>query len=139
VVNAADWVPETPYSIQSVNELNPTNPLIHTKNIIGNQKWIVRVAIKKVYNQTTNTTQKAQKKFQKYLGTGIFKQIRKTLPQFKEPKYAPGINYTRAGIPIILMPDEDYHQKFPESEKNYFVHHSFNAYYTLLKKYYLTP
>jgi lipase (class 3) len=139
VVNTADWVPETPYSIQSVNELNPTNPLLHTKDIIGNQKWVVRVAVKKVYNQTTNSTEKAQKKFRKYLGTGIYKQIKKSLPQFKEPKYVTGVNYTRAGIPIILMPDEDYRRKFPESDKNYFVHHGFNAYYDLLKKNYLTP
>jgi hypothetical protein len=133
VVNAADWVPETPYSIQSVNELNPTNPLIHTKEAVAKQKWVVRVAVRKIYNQTTRTTQKAQKKFQKYLGTAIYKQIKKTLPQFKEPQYAKGLNYTPAGIRIVLMPDKDYRNKFPESDKNYFVHHSFNAYYALLK------
>ncbi|HKC36170.1 MAG TPA: hypothetical protein VKB95_08910 [Chitinophagaceae bacterium] len=136
IVNAADWVPETPYSIQSVNELNPTNPLIHLKEIVAKQKWIVRIAVKKVYNKTNNSIEKAQRKFQKYLGTAVYKQIRKTLTQFKEPKYGNGNNYMRAGIPIVLMPDDDYRREFPESNQNYFVHHSFNAYYTLLKKYY---
>ena len=136
IVNAADWVPETPFSIQTENDFNPTNPFTHLNDIIKNQKWTVRVAIKKIYKKLDKPTAKAQKKFQKCLGTTIYKQVRKTLPQFKEPVYSNGNNYMRAGVPVILMPDEEYKQKFPESNSNYFIHHGFAPYYMLVKKYY---
>jgi len=136
VVNAADWVPETPSSIQTENDFNPTNPFILVPDIVKKQKWIVRVAVKKIYKKMNKPTQKAQKKFQKYLGRSVYKQVRKTLPQLKEPEYAKGNNYIRAGVPVILMPDEEYRKKFPESNEKYFIHHSFDAYYMLIKKYY---
>ena len=63
-------------------------------------------------------------------------QVCKILPQLVEPGYATGNNYMRAGIPIILMPDEDYRSKYPESNTNYFVHHMYVAYAYLLKKWY---
>jgi hypothetical protein len=137
IVNAADWVPETPYSIQTIQDFNPTNPLIHAKEVIKKQKLIVRFAGIVVYNKLEKKPRKAQKKFEKYLGNVIYKKaIRKLLPQLKEPVYSHGNNYMRAGTPIILMTDEDYFQKFPESNERFFVHHLYNPYYYLLKKWY---
>ena len=73
----------------------------------------------------------------KYLGKAVYKRgVKKILPQLKEPAYTSGNNYMRAGIPIILMPDEAYREKFPESKEKAFIHHSFAAYYFLASKYY---
>ncbi len=36
VVNAADWVPETPFSVQTVSDFNTTNPFVNAKK--GNQQ-----------------------------------------------------------------------------------------------------
>ena len=71
------------------------------------------------------------------LGNLVYKKgVKKVLTQLKEPDYAMGNNYMRAGSPVILMPDKEYMEKFPESDKSYFVHHLFAPYYFLLKKIY---
>lgn len=137
VVNTADWVPETPFSIQTINDFNPTNPLIHTKDILKKQKLAMRFAGSMMYTKLEKKPRKAQKKFEKYLGKTVYKKsIRKILPQFREPAYVHSNNYMRAGTPVILLTDEEYYNRFPESEKNFFVHHLFGAYSFLLKKWY---
>jgi len=136
VVNTADWVPETPFSIQTINDFNPTNPFSQIKQIIKKERFIVRLAVKKVYRKLNKSTEKAQKKFEKALGKPIYKQVKKILPQLREPAYAKGNNYMRTGSPIILLPDEDYRKQFPESDTNFFTHHSFKPYYMLVRKYY---
>src|SRR6266487_627842 len=132
IVNTADWVPETPFSIQTINDFNPTNPFIHVKEIIKKEKFIVRLAVKKVYKKLDKSTDKAQKKFEKSLGTVIYKQVKRFLPQLKERVYTKGNNNMRTGSPIILMPDEGYRTEFPESNTNFFTHHLFKPYYTLV-------
>jgi hypothetical protein len=42
----------------------------------------------------------------------------------------------RAGSPIVLLPDEEYHKKFIEKSGVYFTHHLFEPYIFLMKKYY---
>jgi hypothetical protein len=137
VVNAADWVPETPFSVQTLTDFNPTNPFKHTKGVLKKQKLLVRIAGNMMYNKTDRKTRKAQKKFQKYLGHYVYKIVHKSLPQLKEPKYANGNNYMRAGVPVVLMPDEKYWKQFPQNSDRVFIHHGFEAYYKLLKEYYL--
>lgn len=137
VVNAADWVPESPFSIQTIQGFNPTNPLRHAKEILKKQKFLVRFVGNMVYGKLERKPRKAQRKFEKYLGKKVYKlAIRKALPQLKEPQYVHDNNFMRAGTPIILMPDEYYRSKFPESDTNNFVHHMFQPYYYLLNKYY---
>jgi predicted lipase len=135
VVNAADWVPETPFTIQSLNDLNPANPFAHVKKILKKQKFFARLALGIVYNKLDRKSRKAQKKFERYLGSKVYRQVKKILPQFKEPEYVPVANYMRAGTPIVLMPDEDYFKHYNDNSQ-IFIHHSFSAYYFLVKKYY---
>jgi len=136
IVNMADWVPETPFSIQTINEFNKTNPFAEIKTTLKKQKFITRLALKTAYNKMNNSTRKAQKKFEKYLGKQVYKQVKKFLPQLKEPTYANGNNYMRAGTAIVLKPDEEYYQRFPDNNQTVFIHHMFAAYYMLVKKYY---
>ena len=137
VVNAADWVPETPFSIQTLDDFNPTNPLVHTKDALKKQKLLIRVAGGLIYNKLARAPRKAQRKFTRYVGTLLYKKgVRKVLTQLKEPSYASGNNYMRAGIPIILQPDEEYRSQFPESDRQFFIHHQFKPYYFLLRKWY---
>ena len=58
------------------------------------------------------------------------------MPQLKQPTYSKGMNYMRAGTPVILMPDESYYQLFPDKKETLFIHHMFQPYYYLLKKWY---
>jgi hypothetical protein len=81
-------------------------------------------------------SRRSQKRFRKYLGKGVYSQVKKFLPQLKEPVYAPGSNYMRAGVPIVLMPDEAYNKQFVFDGKNVFIHHMPLPYYKLALKWY---
>ncbi|MFI5196518.1 MAG: lipase family protein [Chitinophagales bacterium] len=136
VVNAADWVPETPASIQTVRDVNPTNPFSHAKAALRKQKFFVRLYTTHAYNQMTRSADKAQRKYEKYLGKAICKQVKKYLPEYEQPAYTRSCNYTRAGNPIILQPDSAYYHIYPANDTNIFAHHLFDPYYYLVKKIY---
>jgi lipase (class 3) len=136
VVNAADWVPETPFSIQRLTDFNEVNPFIHVDGILKKQKLLIRLYAKSKYNKMNRTTRRAQENFEKNLGGFVYKLVKKSLPQLKEPVYAAGNNYQRAGIPVILQPDADYYLMFPNKTNNVFQHHMYEPYYVLAKKYY---
>lgn len=139
VVNAADWVPETPFSDQTMADLNLPNPLVNAKDYLKKQKFFVRLAGNMVYNKLERKPRKAQRKLEKYLGCKMYRlAVRKVLPQLKEPEYVHSSNYMRAGVPIVLMPDEEYNRLYPYSKEKTFMHHTFQAYYYLLKKIYFT-
>ncbi|RYG44475.1 MAG: lipase family protein [Chitinophagaceae bacterium] len=139
IVNAADWVPETPFSIQTLADFHLPNPLINAKDYLRKQKFFVRLAGGMVYNKMERKPRKAQRKMEKYLGHKMYTMaVKKVLPQLKEPKYVHSSNYMRAGIPIILMPDEEYNRLYPYDKDKVFMHHMFQPYYFLLKKIYFT-
>lgn len=136
IVNSADWVPETPLSLQTVRDFNPVNPFVNIKSGLKKQKFFVRLYGNLVYNKLTNTTNRSVRRFRKYLGGTVYKLSSKHLPQLQQPGYVYSNNYMTAGTPIILMADEAYHKKFPFDGQNIFVHHYPGAYLYLLKKYY---
>lgn len=140
IVNMADWVPETPYTVQRMEDMHEVNPLIHTKDMLKKQNTFVRLVGNYAYGRFEAKPRKLQKKYTKFFGNTLYKySIKKTLEQYQKPGYYPSSNYVRAGVPITLVPDEGYYKlfKFDETKKDYFIHHHFNAYYYLLKKYYL--
>lgn len=137
IVNRLDWVPETPYSIQRIQDMNALNPLINTKKLLKKQPFFIRLVGGIFYGKVNRKPRKAQQVYTRYLGKVLYKRaIKKALPGFKEPGYVSSVNYMRAGNPIVLMPDEEYRQHFKEDGKDYFVHHQFAPYYFLIKKQY---
>lgn len=136
IVNAADWVPETPGTVQTFGDLNPGNPLSDAEILLGKQKWPVSWILKKVYRKMRNAPEKTLKVYEKNFGHRIYGQLKKSLPGFKEPEYVKGSNYMRAGIPVLLLPDAGYHEKFPPEQGKYFTHHLFEPYRYLINKYY---
>ncbi len=134
VVNAWDWVPESPFSIQTLRDFNPANPIVNIKSILKKQKFLLRLAGNMIYSKLERKPRKAQRKLEKYLGHKLFKlSVSKTLPQLKEPDYFRSSNYMRAGTPVILMPDEQYRLKFPGDGKDKaFIHHLYPSYAYLL-------
>ncbi len=132
VVNAADWVPETPVSIQTLNDFNETNLFKNAKDEIKKLKFPKNIILKGVYNKLDKPVKKAQKKYEKYLGVMTSKYIKKRLPDFTPPEYFKSNNYVRTGTTVVLYPDKDYYKKFPKSSSDISVHHNFNAYLYLL-------
>lgn len=139
IVNSADWVPEMPFSIQTIADMNHPNPVANAKTYLKKKKFMVRMAGNHVYGKLERKPRKAQRKYEKYVGHVVYKRgVKKVLPQLKEPVYAHGNNYMPAGIPIVLVPDDAYKQKFPENPEQLFLHHGFQPYYDLALRYYLT-
>lgn len=136
VVNTADWVPETPVSIQTPADFNKLNPFTNSQDQIRGQKWVVRAALKHVYHRLSKTPHRAQRTYEHYVGRMAYKQVRKYMPYFEQPAYSGTSNYMRAGSPIALQPDADYYQHFPDSGNNVFRHHIFEPYYFLMQKNY---
>jgi len=138
VANTADWVPETPISIQTLDDLNDPNPVKNAKPVIKKQKFFVRLYLNHIYNKMKNGSNTAMERYRKHLGKDIYKQIKKALPQLQQPDFVYSSNYMTAGTPIILYADSTYYQHFPFDGKNYFVHHSLNPYLYLLHEFYKT-
>lgn len=136
IVNAADWVPETLFSVQTLTDFNPLNPFINIDGLLQGQPAVARWYIKRKFNKMKNGARTAQERFEKNLGGTVFKYVNKILPQLKEPEYVHDNNYQRAGVPIVLQPDAAYYQLYPNETNNIFQHHLFAPYYYLAKKYY---
>ncbi len=56
VVNAADWVPQTPFSIQTTDDFSTDNPFVDAKKAIKKQKFPARLALKHVYKKLDKPT-----------------------------------------------------------------------------------
>lgn len=134
VVNAADWVPETPISIQTLDDFNNTNPFKNAEQAIKQTKFPKRIALKKAYKDLSKPAKKAQRKYQKYLGKLVSTSVKSYLEEYEEPTYYNSNHYVRTGVIIVLMPDEEYNQLFPDSDEKLFVHHLMEAYMHLALK-----
>jgi len=137
VVNASDWVPETPFTVQTLKNFNPVNLFGGIDDMLKTQSFFKRVAIKHVIGKMRKPPAKAQSRYEKYLGDYMFKQVRKTLPQLKKPDFIQDNNYMRAGVPIVLEPDSAYKKEFPDNPKKIFMHHKLWPYYSMARRYYV--
>ena len=137
IVNSADWVPETPNGVQTLNDYNTGSPFSNIQSILGKQNTLARWYLSGVYKKMDRSTRKAQRRLDKYLGTKMYKIVNKVLPQFKEPSYAKTSSFTRAGVPIVLIPDEAYWKVFPADPSKTFQHHLIKPYQFLLTSIYL--
>ncbi len=128
LVNTADWVPEVPLSIQTINDFSTTNPFVNAKEVIARQKFPKNLALRHVYNRLSKPALKTQEKYQDYLGEMMSKYVKKDLPGFIPPEYYQSSNYVRTGTTIVLLADEEYYKLFPDSRTNVFCHHMFEPY-----------
>lgn len=134
VVNSADWVPEVPISIQTIRDFNTTNPFTNAKEAIGKQKLPQRLVLSYLYRQLERPTRKAQRAYQKYLGTVVGKRVAKQLEGYQPAPYYPSSNYVRTGTMIVLYADAAYRQRYPDVKGKIFQHHLFEPYYYLAQK-----
>lgn len=137
VLNADDWVPETPFSLQTLEDFNELNPFSGVARALSSVKpFYVRWYLKHAYSKMDRSAKNTRKRFEKYLGSTLYKQVVKTLPEFKKPDYAATMNYMRTGTPVILMPDSAYREQFPEDKQHVFVHHGLEPYRSLAERQY---
>ncbi|MDO9253966.1 MAG: lipase family protein [Bacteroidales bacterium] len=134
VVNSADWVPETPVSVQTLNDFNTTNPFVNVESVFKKQKFPKNMLMKHVFKKMENTARKAQRNYEKYLGEMTSKLIKSYLPDFIPPQYYPSSHYVRTGTTIVLNADDAYYKLFPDDKKNVFTHHAHTQYLYLLEQ-----
>lgn len=128
-------MPETPITIQTLNDFNNANPFVNAKSEIKKLKFPKNIVLKSVYNKLDRPTKKAQKNYEKYLGEKTSKIIMKNLDAYTAPsEYFNSNNYVRAGTTIILYADDKYFKEFPDKEDDILIHHMYKAYLYLLKK-----
>lgn len=135
VVNAVDWVPETPMSIQTLQDFNPVNPFVSAQSTIRKTKIPVRWALKHAYNRLDKPSRRTVKNYRKYLGKMAGKMAKKQLPGYTPPPFVSSNNYVRTGQFVVLVPDAEYQRKFPDQKSNVFIHHMHEAYFDLLERF----
>jgi hypothetical protein len=134
VVNSADWVPETPFSVQTTDDFNNTNPFSDAKAVIKKQQFPKNLALSYAYNRLDKPTKKARKRFGNYMGDMTEKLVKKQLEGFSPPAYFNSNHYVRTGNTIVLRTDEAYHKLYPDSKENVFMHHLHPPYLYLAEK-----
>ena len=139
VVNAVDWVPEMPFSVQTMRDLNKVNPFRNVKGALKKQPLAVRLYGKHVLNKLERTSNKLSCHYQNFLGHTMGRQVKKIFPQYKSPTFADSYNYCTAGVPIVLMPSEEYKKTFVDDGKNVWLNHFIKPYYTLAEYYFGNP
>ncbi len=138
IANTQDWVPEMPFSIQTVDDMVKVNPFSEVDMLLKKMKPIERFLLKAIYSNMMNSVKKAQKKFRKYLGYKVYKLVNEELVNFEEPDYAKTMYYVTCGNPIILTPTTDAYENYIKQQKrNLFENHLIMPYYLLLKEIYL--
>lgn len=138
VVNARDWVPEVPFSLQTTRDFNTVNPFTSIKKTLKKQKFPVRIALGYMYGRLDRPSKRASRRMQRVLGKTVYKRVKKVLPEYGMPVFVNSHNYTPAGTPVILYPVKGYDEQFPFDGKNIFLNHSFEAYRWLLEHNYHT-
>ncbi len=128
VVNPADWVPQVPISVQTLDDFNQVNPFRNADGIIKEQKLKERIVLKHVFNNLDKPTRKAQQSFQKYLGDMTEKMVLQKLTGLQIPAYVSSSDYVRTGQFVILENNEKYFSKFAMDAEDAFTHHLHNAY-----------
>ncbi|EON79209.1 hypothetical protein ADIS_0318 [Lunatimonas lonarensis] len=123
VVNAKDWVPEVPMSIQTTDDFNTLNPFANAKQVISKQRFPKNIALRRVYNQLDKPAKTARRNYRKYLGDFASKAVAKQLPELEVPVYFMSNHYVRTGEIIVLLPDDAYVNDYPDDPKQPFMHH----------------
>ncbi|MES2655029.1 MAG: lipase family protein [Bacteroidota bacterium] len=118
IVNTADWVPDVPFSVQTVDDFTAVNPFRNAKAMIKKQKFPANLILKRVYNQLSKPSFKAQKNYEKYLGKMVAKAVKKQIPNLNIPTYYKSNYYVRTGNTVILYADEDYFKLYSNDTQN---------------------
>ena len=128
VVHAEDWVPETPFSVQTTSDINERSPFNVADEGFKQLSPVKRAVVRSIYNGMTRATDKARDKFIKSLAYRMHGLLEERLPELEEPKYAESMAYITCGNPIILRPDPNYQEYLDAELDMEFVHHTMAAY-----------
>lgn len=132
VINSEDWVPQMPFTVQQVNDLNEVNPFFDIKGKTKSMPFASRTYVRSAYSKMLRRARKTQETYTKYLGDKAFIMCEKAIPDLEKPAFTNSFNYVACGTPIILMPTKSYYSYYMKNAKqSIFIHHMYYAYYYL--------
>lgn len=135
VVNINDWVPETPFTVQTMDDFAEVDVESIIEPLIKKQKFPRNIIFRNVYkNNIDKPARKTLKKYQNFMGKKVSKPIKKHLTGFESPEYFYSNNYVRTGQTIVLIGDEEYFRNFPHNKEKFMIHHHPGAYLYLAEK-----
>lgn len=136
VVSTVDWVPQSPFSVQTIDDLPPVNPVPYVLERMNKESLFKKIIEKSVFNKMTKPPFKSVKEYQNYLGDYVGKRIQKLYPEFIIPKFANTNDYVRTGRQIVLQPDSAYFKKYDSAKNpsNFMLHHATSAYMFMLMR-----
>lgn len=135
VVNTLDAIPETPLSLQTLDDLNEINIFADAKERIKNLKFPQNIVMLYFHHKLNEPVRDAGDMYRKYLGKYVAIYSHKEGVFFTEPVYANTNNYVRTGEQILFVPDPEYYRKFPQDKNDMLINHYFPAYLYLAEKY----
>jgi len=132
VVNTEDWVPEMPFSIQTLQDVNEVSPFANGDAIFKDVSFAKRMYLEHAYHKMDKSTRKAQKVYTQYLGDKTYEFVSKTLPYHEKPNFVKSFNYSTCGTPIILRPGRAYKENYlKNAKKHIFINHLIYPYYLI--------
>lgn len=134
VVNASDWVPQVPFSVQTISDLNEVSPVPLVQQMVDEQSFLKRIVLKRLWRKLASPSWETSERYRKVLGKGMEERILKYHADFIPPKYVQSNNYVRTGAHIVLYGDDAYYEQFPNDPANIGVHHSLLPYLYLLER-----
>ena len=139
IVSTSDWVPQTPFSMQSIGDLHPANPFANKKQLMkkGVNNPLIRWYVNHAINDMESAAQKVNRKYEKYLTKRMGSVIKKSLKEYQNPTIEKSNFYMPSGVPIVLQADSAYNAKFKFDGKNVFLHHTFEPYIYLTELHYI--
>ncbi len=131
IVNTLDWVPETPFTIQVVDDINSINPLVTIEETTKSLGKFERLIILSIYGKMSKKLTKAQEYMTKYTGDKVYSFVQKDLPFLEESTFEKSYEYTPCGIQHVLVPTKEDLKHFEDPNDSFTHHHVWNYYYIL--------
>ncbi|HRE41814.1 MAG TPA: lipase family protein [Ignavibacteria bacterium] len=139
VYNSEDWVPQTPISVQTLNDFATINPYSDRDSMVKNMNLLDKIIFGYITSKVKNSLDGSKDILKTYMGKDIFKaSISKFLPKLTEPVMADDMYYYPCGVPVVLLASDDYfeYMKTHPQPSYLFENHLMEPYYYLLNKIY---
>lgn len=137
VINAEDWVPEVPLSVQKLDDFRETNPftrvdtLLEQFGVTGMNKFKVNY----LFNKLNKPLTKSEEMLRKYLGQTLGEMLAEEESTYTVGALSECANYQRVGVIVVLRPDEQYYKDHPRYAADVFEHHMYKSYADLADRY----
>ncbi len=133
IVNTLDWVPETPLTIQVIDDVSAINPFVTIEESTKSLGKLERLIILSVYGKMSKKLTKAQEYMTKYLGYKVHDFVLKDLPNLEQKEFKKSFEYSTCGTQYVLVPTKDDLLHFEDPDDSFTHHHVWNYYYIFKK------